>query len=127
MITVPLDLCAARSVSNCSLGHIKKSSNDDSLVIDSSADAVSLDRDKKLPAPADYYDSELEVGETQFDESETGEMSNGEFVDVLEFGSCRFVAQQTQGCSTDNSKEGAKWRVRVRALPFRRARFVPQR
>ena len=52
---------------------------------------MSLERDKKLPAVADDYDSELEVSEIPFDEPETGEMSNGEFVDVLEIGPCRSV------------------------------------
>ena len=107
------------------LDHIKKSSHDESHVIDSSADAASLDRDKKLPAVADDFDSEFAVSETQFDESETGEISNGVFVDVLEFGPCRSVAQQIQDCNTDHSKEGSKKRVRVRALPSRRAGFLP--
>jgi hypothetical protein len=72
------------------------------------------------------YDSELEVSETNFDEHEAdGEMSNNEFADVLEFGPCRSVAQQTQGCNTDHSEEETNKRVRVRALPFRRAGFVP--
>jgi len=43
---------------------------------------------------------------------------------VLEFGPCRSVAQQTQGCNTHHSKMGAKRRVRGRALPFPRAGFV---
>ena len=40
------------------------------------------------------YDSEPEVSETNFSEheTETGEMSDNEFVDVLEFGPCRSVA-----------------------------------
>lgn len=68
------------------------SSLDDSLVIDSSAGVATLGLDKQLHTIADDYDSLLEVSETQFGESETGELSDGEFVDV-----------------------------RVRALPFRRA------
>jgi hypothetical protein len=101
VITVPLDHLSPRSVIS-----------------------VPPDLDKKLHTITDDYDSELEVSETQFDESGTGEMSIGEFVDVLELGPCRSVAQQTQGCNTDHIKEGAKRRVRVRALPFRRAGFV---
>ena len=47
---VPLDFCSARSVITATLGHcfIKKSSIDESFVIDSSADAITLGRDKKL-------------------------------------------------------------------------------
>ena len=74
VITVPLDHCSARSVIPVPLDLNKKSSRDDSLVIDSSADVVSLGLDKKLPTIADDYDSELEVSETKFVESETGEI-----------------------------------------------------
>ena len=52
-------------------------------------------------------------------------MSDNEFVDVLEFGLCRSVAQQTQGCITDHREEETNKRVRVRALPFRRDGLVP--
>ena len=61
VITVPLDHCSSRSDVMVPLDHIKKSSHDDSLVIDSSADVVFLGRD-----------NELEVSETQFEESDTG-------------------------------------------------------
>ena len=61
---VPLDLCSPRSVIPVPLDLIKKSSHDVSLVIDSSADSVSLGLDKKLPAMTDDYDSELEVSKT---------------------------------------------------------------
>ena len=54
----------------------------------------------------DDYDSELEVSETYFDESEAGEMSRDEFGEVLEFGPCRSVAPQTQGCNTDHENDG---------------------
>ena len=52
---VPLDLCSARSVITATLGHcsIKKSSSDESPVIDSLADAVTFDPDKKLPMSDD--------------------------------------------------------------------------
>ena len=62
--SVPLDLCSPRSVIPVPLDLIKKSSHDVSLVIDSSADAVPLGLDKKLPAMTDDYDSELEVSES---------------------------------------------------------------
>ena len=76
MITVPLDHCSSRSYLEVPLDHIKKSSNKKSLVIDSSADAVTLDRDKKLPMSDDSDDSELEVSETQCDESGDDDESN---------------------------------------------------
>ena len=41
---VPLDLCSARSYLEVPLARIKKSSNEESLAIDSSADAVPLER-----------------------------------------------------------------------------------
>ena len=99
---VPLDLCSSRSVIVAPLGPLSPRS-----------------------FVTDDYDSELEVSETQFDESEAGEMSNGEFGEVLEFGPCRSVAPQTQGCNTDHESDDEMRRVRVRALPFRRVGFLP--
>jgi hypothetical protein len=107
---VSLDFCSKRSVITATLGHcfFEKSSVDESLVIDSSADAVTLDRDKKLPTSDGPYDSELEVSETKFDD---GEMSNDE--------------PPAQGCNTDHENGVKMRRVRVRALPFRRVGFLP--
>ena len=111
---VPLDLCSSRSVITAALGHLSPRS-----VI-----SVPLGFDKKFIS--DDYDSELEVSETQFDESEAGEMSSrDEFVEVLEFGPCRSVAPPTQGCNTDHESDGKMRRVRVRASPFRRVGFLP--
>ena len=111
---VSLGLCSTRSVITAALGHLSPRS-----VI-----SVPLGFDKKFIS--DDYDSELEVSETQFDESEAGEMSSrDEFGEVLEFGPCRSVAPQTQGCNTDHENDGEMRRVRVRALPFRRVGFLP--
>ena len=78
--------------------------------------SVPLGLGKKLHTITNDYDSELEVSETCFDESEAGEMSSrDEFGEVLEFGPCRSVAPPTQGCNTDHENDGKMRRVRVRA------------
>ena len=65
------------------------------------------------------YDSELEISETQFDESDNDEETN------VETGEMSENEPRARGCNTDHREEGAKKRVSVRALPFRRAGFVP--
>ena len=98
---VPLDLCSSRSVIVAPLGPLSPRS-----------------------FVTDDYDSELEVSETNFDDTEARETSH-ELDGVLEFGPCRSVAPQTQGCNTDHENDGEMRRVRVRALPFRRVGFLP--
>ena len=101
---------------------VDHTAHDDRTALD---DHTALDYHMASDDLNDSYDSELEIIETQFDTSEAGEMSNGEFDGVLEFGHCRSVAPQTQGFNTDHIEQGAKRRVSVQARPFRRAGFVP--